>query len=200
MGILSRFRDIMASNVNAIFKKNGDVDEKKLKKYLDSVRSDMGQLKAEAEAIRDNERRAAASYSEKLAEIDKFRRYADEAEASGNAGDAAQYRLRADTLEREAAPLKDKYDAASEDSVKVEQLTSKLESDIAELEAKVGIIKSQNAVASGESYAEPLGDVNARLDALNKKADEYVDLANARAELSGDPRQDIIDLTKKYDE
>ena len=50
MGILGRFKDIMASNIHAIFNREDKHPEQTVEKYLGQLRRDLGQVKAETEA------------------------------------------------------------------------------------------------------------------------------------------------------
>lgn len=57
MGILSRFRDIMKMNVNALVDKVGD-PERTIDDYMRNLNSDLGKVKAETASVLADERRA----------------------------------------------------------------------------------------------------------------------------------------------
>ena len=83
MGILSRFKDIMASNVNALIDKSRN-PEKTINEYMNQLRSDLGHVKAELSALDTERDRAARELNECESEVEKYDRYAEKAAAEGN--------------------------------------------------------------------------------------------------------------------
>ena len=75
MGILSRFKDIMSSNINALLDKMED-PEKMIDQYLRNLESDLGKVKAETAAIMAEETRAKRELDECVAEVEKMQNYA----------------------------------------------------------------------------------------------------------------------------
>ena len=69
MGILSRFKDIMSSNINALLDKMED-PEKMIDQYLRNLESDLGKVKAETAAIMAEETRAKRELDECVAEVE----------------------------------------------------------------------------------------------------------------------------------
>ena len=57
MGILTRFKDIMASNINALLDKCED-PEKMIDQYMRNLESDLGKVKAETASVMAEETRA----------------------------------------------------------------------------------------------------------------------------------------------
>ena len=83
MGILARFKDIMASNINALLDKMED-PEKMIDQYMRNLESDLGKVKSETAAVMADEKRAKRELDECQAEIDKLQSYAEKAIKAGN--------------------------------------------------------------------------------------------------------------------
>ena len=78
MGILTRFKDIMAANINALLDKAED-PEKMIDQYLRNLESDLGKVKAETASIMAEEARAKRELDECNEEISKYQSYAEKA-------------------------------------------------------------------------------------------------------------------------
>lgn len=63
MGILTRFKDIMASNVNALFDKCED-PEKMVDQYLRNLENDLASVKAETASVMADEKSAKRKLDE----------------------------------------------------------------------------------------------------------------------------------------
>ena len=57
MGIMTRFKDIMSANINALLDKAED-PEKMIDQYLRNLESDLGKVKAETASVMAEETRA----------------------------------------------------------------------------------------------------------------------------------------------
>ena len=90
MGILKRFKDIMASNINALLDKAED-PEKMIDQCLRDLNSDLGKVKAETAAVMADEQRAKRELDECMAEITKMQTYAEKAVLAGNDADAKSF-------------------------------------------------------------------------------------------------------------
>ena len=75
MGILTRFRDIMSANINALLDKAED-PEKMIDQCLRNLNSDLGKVKSETAAIMAEEQRAKRVLDECKEEIDEMQRFA----------------------------------------------------------------------------------------------------------------------------
>ena len=75
MGILTRFKDIMASNINALLDK-AENPEKMIAQVLRNLNNDLGKVKAETASIMAEEQRAKRALEECTAEMDKMQKYA----------------------------------------------------------------------------------------------------------------------------
>ena len=92
MGIMTRFKDIMAANVNALFDKAED-PEKMIDQYLRNLESDFAKVKAETASVMAEEKSAKRKLDECDEEIAKMSEYARKAVAAGNDDDARRSSL-----------------------------------------------------------------------------------------------------------
>lgn len=196
MGILSRFKDIMKVNVNALLDR-ADSPEKTIDEYMRSLNSDLGKVKAETASVLSDERRAKRALDECSAEIKKLQRYAEKSVEAGKEEDALKF------LERKAAQadklnaLQAAYDLASSNAASMKQMQDKLVSDMGQLEARRTELKGKMAAAeiqqqinSGSSSA---GGANAAFHAMEEKANRALDEALALAELRAGTKEDDLD-------
>ena len=87
MGILSRFKDIMSANINALLDKAED-PEKMVDQTLRNLNSDLARVKEETAEVMANETKAKRDLDEINAEIAKMQSYAEKAVVAGNDADA----------------------------------------------------------------------------------------------------------------
>lgn len=206
MGILSRFKDIMSSNINALLDKMED-PEKMIDQYLRNLESDLGKVKAETAAIMAEETRAKRELDECVAEVEKMQNYAQKAVLAGNDADAKAFLEKKQQLTSKQASLEVAYTAAAENAAKMRQMHDKLVGDINELNSKRDAIKAKikvakttekiNKMVSSTSGAEASLSAFERMEA---KADAMLDKANAMAELNSDaPGVSMREMQAKYD-
>lgn len=194
MGILSRFKDIMASNINAVFKKEDKHPEKTINKYLTQLKSDLGQVSAETEAIKMENQRARMALDENLSEQEKLQRYIDKASSSGNSSDARTYEARLERVKSEGETLQKRYDEVSKDMNNLTAMDEKLRADINTLENRLREIKSKEKNAKNTEQL---------LNAMDEKANYMMDKANALAELNKSATSDydeVEELASKYED
>ena len=134
MGILNRFKDIMASNINALLDKCED-PEKMIDQYLRNAEKDLGNVKAETASVMAEETRAKRVLDECGEEIEKMQKYAVKAVEAGNDNDARQFLTKKKQLEEKKVSLQQAYDLAAANASKMRQMHDKLVSDINELNA-----------------------------------------------------------------
>ncbi len=206
MGILSRFKDIMSANINALLDKAED-PEKMIDQYLRNIESDLGKVKAETAAVMAEETRCKRKLDECNAEINKYQTYAEKAVVAGNDDDARQFLAKKSQLETERASLQQSYEVASANAAKMRQMHDKLTKDIADLNARKDAIKAKVAAAKTQEKMNKLaGSVSSSkgtmsaFDRMEAKADSMLDKANAMAELNSSAEEaDISNLAAKYD-
>lgn len=207
MGIITRFKDIMASNINALLDKCED-PEKMIDQYLRNLQDDLGKVKAETAAVMAEEKRAKRELDECTAEIEKFHNYAVKAVQAGNDNDAKQFLEKKNQLVANQTSLQQTYAIAAENANKMRQMHDKLCKDINELNAKKDAIKAKIAVAKTQERMNKIGSSVAGAEnsmsafaRMEAKADKMLDQANAMAELNAMSAEDsnLSDLTAKYD-
>ncbi|MEK3732508.1 MULTISPECIES: PspA/IM30 family protein [Paenibacillus] len=196
MTILSRFRDIMAANVNAWLDRSKD-PEKTIKEYMQALRSDLGQVKAETESQVAQERRAKRALDEGQADVRKLQRYAEKAAMEGKDEDALKFLERKALETEKLAPLQEAYDAAASNLAKMKEMEAKLVKDIGQLEARYAELKGKLAAAKSQQELNErgagAGGAHAALSAMEEKASLALNEALALAELRGGAQEDDLD-------
>ena len=206
MGMLSRFKDIMASNINALLDKAED-PEKMIDQYLRNLNRDLGNVKAETASIMAEEKRAKRVLDECREDIDKMENYAMKALEAGNENDAKKFLERKVELAKKEKELEEAYNLAASNAEKMREMHDKLVSDINELESRRAMLKGKMAVAKTQDRINKIGssvtDANTSISAFERmedKVNKALDEANAMAELNKSPKDDIKDLAAKYDD
>ena len=206
MSILSRFKDIMSSNVNALLDKMED-PAKMVDQILRNLKDDLQEVKDETAGVMAEEKRAKRELDECTNEIEKMQGYAEKAVLAGNDQDARQFLAKKSQLAEKQSALQLAYQTAQSNAAKMRQMHDKLVEEIAEMDAKRDAIKAKVAVAKTQEKMNQIGQSlegsKASMSAFERmeaKADRMLDEANAKAELnmgSGEPS--LEDLEKKYD-
>lgn len=206
MGILARFRDIMASNINALLDKAED-PEKMIDQYLRNLNSDLGKVKAETASIMAEEQRAKRAFNENQEEIAKMEQYAIKALEAGNEQDARKFLERKAALTAKSGDLKQALDLAASNAQRMKQMHDKLVGDIAELESRRSMLKAKWQVAKTQQRMNQMtssvadsGRSIAAFDRMEEKVNRALDEAEALAQLNATPKDDIEELAAKYDQ
>lgn len=204
-GIIKRFGDIMAANINALLDKAED-PEKMIDQYLRNLESDLGKVKAETAAIMAEEVKCKRELDECTAEINKMQTYAEKAITAGNDDDARQFLEKKQQLVAKEANYKQLHTLAADNASKMKIMHDKLVKDIGELnsrrdaiKAKVAVAKTQERINKVGSSIDGVGDNLSAFDKMEAKADKMLDEANAMAELNGEGEPTIEDIASKYD-
>lgn len=206
MGILQRFKDIMASNINALLDKCED-PEKMIDQCLRNLNSDLVKVKKETAAIMAQEMECKRDLKECEAEIAKMQNYAIKAVEAGNEDDARKFLAEKSKLSSKLAGLQANYDVAAENASKMRDMHDKLTADIQELENRRETIKGKIAVANAQerinkmtSSVTSANDSIASFERFEQLAEKKLDKAQAMAELNASsPEKSIRDLTSKYE-
>ncbi|MCG1022122.1 PspA/IM30 family protein [Sutcliffiella horikoshii] len=206
MSIIARFRDIMSSNINALLDK-AENPEKMIDQYLRNLNSDLGKVKAETASVMAQEQRSKREWDACRDDMEKMERYAIKALEAGNEDDARKFLERKRTFETTFSELEASYQLARTNSLQMKQMHDKLVSDIGELEARRNMLKAKWSVAKTQERMNKLGDSATRAGGsisafgrMEDKVNRALDEANAMAELNAGPKDDIEDLTAKYDQ
>lgn len=206
MGIMTRFKDIMAANVNALLDKAED-PEKMIDQYLRNLESDFAKVKAETASIMAEEKSARRKLDECNEEIAKMGEYARKAVAAGNDNDARRFLEKKGELTQKQEVLTKNYELAQANSAKMRQMHDKLEGDIQAmkskrdmLKAKVKVAETQKKINEFGSGMESAGNNAAAFDRMEEKVNRMLDEAEAIGELNDAGAKDDIDsLAAKYD-
>ena len=207
MGILTRFKDIMSANINALLDKCED-PEKMIDQYMRNLESDLGKVKAETASVMAEETRAKRELDECTEQINKMQSYAEKALRAGNEADARSFLEKKQQLTATQASLTQAYNVAADNAAKMRQMHDKLVKDISALEAKRAAIKATVKAAKAQERINKVGSsvvgANNSMEAFNRmeaKANKIRDEANAMAELNSSAEEaDINSLAAKYDE
>ena len=205
-GILSRFKDIMSSNINALLDKVED-PMKMIDQYLRNLESDLGKVKAETAAVMAEETKSKRELDECIASINKMQTYAEKALLSGNEADARTFLSKKGELNNKLISLQQTYDIAKENSTKMREMHDKLIKDISQLNTRRDELKAKMAVANTQEKLNKIGSsVNgaignmSKFDEMEAKINKKLDTANAMAELNNSKKEENIeDLIAKYD-
>ncbi|MBR1865904.1 MAG: PspA/IM30 family protein [Lachnospiraceae bacterium] len=190
MGILSRFSDIMKSNINALLDKCED-PSKMVDQMLRDLREDLVQVKKETASVMADEKKAKRQLDECDAEIRKYTTAAQNALRAGNEEDAKVLIAKKQQYEADRASLQSTYQVAQENAEKMHQMHDKLVNDIDTLEMKKDAIKAKVATAKAQEHMNKImsGGKNseasiAAFERMEAKADRMLDSAVAEAELN----------------
>lgn len=205
-GILSRFKDIMSSNINALLDKVED-PMKMIDQYLRNLESDLGKVKAETAAVMAEETKSKRELDECIDSINKMQTYAEKALLSGNEADARTFLSKKGELNNKLISLQQTYDIAKENSTKTREMHDKLIKDISQLNTRRDELKAKMAVANTQEKLNKIGSsVNgaignmSKFDEMEAKINKKLDTANAMAELNNSQKEENIeDLIAKYD-
>ena len=205
MGILTRFKDIMASNVNALLDKCED-PEKMVDQYLRNLENDLASVKAETASVMADEKSAKRKLDECQEEIKKMDDYAVKAVEAGNDDDARSFLTKKAQLSEKLVSLQKNYDLCVQNASKMKEMHAKLEEDIATLRAKRDTLKAKVKVAETQkkinemtSSADKAGSNMAAFARMEEKINKMTDEAEAMEELNAPKKDSVEDLTKKYE-
>lgn len=205
MGIIARFRDIMASNINALLDKAED-PEKMIDQLMRNLADDLAEVKEETAGVIAEEKRAERALNECKKEIAELGSYAAKAVQAGNDNDARKFLTEKASIEGKLTGLTEAYNLAHQNADNMRSMHDKLVNDINELNARKEMIKGKMAVAKTQerinnmigSTASTANDSIAAFERMEAKADKLLDKAEAMAELNKGTDAKIEDLKEKY--
>ncbi|WP_106769299.1 PspA/IM30 family protein [Paenibacillus faecalis] len=196
MGILSRFKDIMESNVNVLLDKMEE-PEKVIDEYIQRLHQDLGKVKAETASVFADERRAKRALDECKTEIKKLHRYVEKAVKAGHEENALKFLERKAMQSEKLGELQGVYDLASSKAESMKQMQDKLISDIGQLEARHTELKGKMAATKIQenvnSERSSLSKVHFAVKEMEEKANFALDEAMALAELRAEAKKDDLD-------
>ncbi len=204
MSILSRFGDIISSNINALLDKAED-PEKLCEQYLIRAKEDFAKVKEETAAVMAEEKRCKELVDDAQAEVDKWDDYARKAVTRGEDEDAKTFLAMKQEAVKRLQSVTPTYESAQANAQKMRQMHDKLAKDIQDLEARRNNVKATMAVARTQERVNKAGQAmtgaNGALDAfgrMEEKARQKLNQATAAAELSEGPVDEAARLAEKY--
>lgn len=205
MGVLTRFKDIMSANVNALLDKAEDPD-KMIDQTLLNLRKDLAEVKKETSAVMADAKNAKRKVKECEKQIADYKSVAENALRAGNDGDARKLLEAKKREENKLAGLTQTYDMTSANAENMQAMHDKLVNDIEALESKRDSIKAKVATAKAQKHMNQVfagGEkAAASIDAFERyeaKADKMLDEAAAMTELNKTDAENTADsLLSKY--
>lgn len=203
MGIISRFTEIMKSNINAQLDKCED-PAKMIDQTLRELKENFAEVKKETAGVMAAEKEADRAVQECEEQIRKYSQAAENALRAGNEEDARTILARKQPFMDNLVNLKKTQAVAKENSDKMRQMYNKLANDIQMLETKRNGIKATVAAAKTQEKMNKISSGSKRsmasletFDRMEDKANRMLDSAMAEAELSADMDAEN-DLVNKY--
>lgn len=202
MGIIDRFSDVIASNINAILDKMED-PKKMIDQMLRNAIDDLAEVKKDTAAVMAEETRCRRIVEGIEQNIAKYEGLAIKAIQAGNDGDATVFLQEKAKYASDLAAAQTTLQAASANATKMRQMHDKLTSDINALKARQASIKAAISVAETQNRINKMGNVTAN-DAMSKfshyeaQAQSMLDRANAEAELNAPTVSDADALAARY--
>ena len=186
MGILTRFTDIMKSNINALLDKCED-PAKMIDQTLRDLREDLAEVKKETANIIADAKSADRQVQECEDEIAKY----TTALKAGNEDDARTLIAKKQQYESNLVSYKKTQELTHANADKMRQMHDKLVNDIETLEARRDAIKATVASAKAQEHINKIvsGGDKAKssmesFERYEKKAEKMLDAATAEAELN----------------
>jgi len=194
LGILSRFKTIMASNINALSSGNDD-PVKAINDHMRSLNVDLNQVRAETSTVQMEERRARRALEECEAEVKKLQQYAVKSVEAGNDDDALKFLGRKAEQARKLPELKQAFETASANAANIKRMNDKLVADMERLESLRSELQGKWNAAKAQGKINKLdGAEGSLLHEAQERINQAADEAQALAELRGiDPKKDELD-------
>ena len=204
-GILERFKDIMAANINALLDKAED-PEVMIDQYVRNMEADLRTVKSETAAVMAEETGAKRKVAECEAEIAKMGEYAKKALQAGNEADAKTFLVKKEALNGQLTSLQKSQEIAAANAAKMKQMHDKLSNDIQdlvsrrdEIKSKLKVAKTSQKISEATSVSGLTGNISA-FEAMEDKANKMIDQADALIQLNSVPVDETAELAAKYDE
>lgn len=201
MGILSRFKEIMASNIHALLDKSEN-PETTIREYMRMLSADLGKVKEEMASVLADERRAKRAWDECRSEIDKLQRYAEKAVEAGDDQRAIKFLERKAALNEKLSRLQAALDVAASNASNMKRMQDKLASDIGQLETRLAALQGKMAAAKAQQtlndISSAVNGADSALAALEEKVNQAYAETMAIAELRAEANDDLDELLAPY--
>ena len=203
MSIVSRFSDIMKSNINALLDKCED-PAKMVDQTLRDLRENLAQVKQETAGIMADAKKADRDVASCKAEVERYTAAAQAAIKAGNDEDAKKLIATKQKYDEQLAMLQKNADLANANADKMRQMHDKLVNDINALEIRKDTIKATAATAKTQEKINKMQDGGKKaassieaFDRMEAKANKALDAAMAHADLNSQ-KDSASDLADKY--
>ena len=153
MGIITRFKDIMSANINAMLDKAED-PEKMIDQYMRNLESDLGKVKAETAAVMADVKMAEKKLQECDADIARKQKAAENALKAGNEADARTLLAAKQTMEVTRESLLQNLAVAQKNADMMQEGYNRLVRNIEELESRKDAAKAKIAMAKAQERAD----------------------------------------------
>lgn len=202
MGIISRFADVMKSNINALLDKAED-PAKMVDQYLLDLREKLADVKKETAGVIAAESQAKRDVEAAAEKVEKAAKSAQNALKAGDEDAARKLIAEKQRYETNLEERKKAHELAESNADKMRQMYDKLVEDIKSLEDRKAAIKAKSAAAKAQTK---INDITSGMDSassleafdrMEAKANEAFDKAMAEAELN-EKRSDADELMDKY--
>ncbi|UJF16075.1 PspA/IM30 family protein [Jeotgalibaca sp. MA1X17-3] len=204
MSILSRFSDIISSNINAVIDRMED-PEKMIDQYLRNMMDDLAEVKRSTAGIMAEEARAKREVDQNEAQVNKYAELTKKALEAGNDDDARIFLSKKQETENVGSGLATSYASAHENAMKMRQMHDKLANDIEVLKNRRAMIKGKMSVAKTQETLNTVTDSISKtkgamgsFQRMEDKANRKLDEANAMNELNSAPIDEAKKLEEKY--
>ncbi|MCL1998135.1 MAG: PspA/IM30 family protein [Turicibacter sp.] len=204
MGILSRFKNIMSANINALLDK-AENPEKMIDQTLRNLANDLAAVKKETAGVMAEETRTRREMDANLAEVKKNMDLARKALAAGNEDHARVFLNKKNELEHHGLELSKLAEAAQQNAVQMRQMHDKLVKDINSLRTRKATIKSNIAVARATERVNQMGAAGSKAEGalqqfsrFEQQAQERLDRARSLTALNEVPVDEAQALAELY--
>lgn len=201
MGILSRAKDIVESNINALLDK-AENPSKMADQILVNLRKDLAQTRKETAVVIADEKEAKRKLDENQEQIDRYTAAAQAALKAGNEGDAREIIAKKQSYETSRESLQKAYDVVHGKATELKKIHDKLVNDISLAESRCDAVKAMDAASKAQKHANKVMSgtskseaTMSKLDAMEAKANKALVAATAEAELidGGDSTDNLVD-------
>ena len=204
MGILGRFKNIMAANINALLDKAED-PAKMIDQTLRNLANDLAAVKKETAGVMAEEARTRREADANIAEVKKNMDLARKALTAGNEDHARVFLNKKNELEAQGVELQKLAEAAQQNAVQMRQMHDKLVKDINGLRSRKATIKSNIAVAKATERVNQMGAAGSKAEGalqafsrFEQQAQDRLDRARALSSLNEVPQDEATALADLY--
>lgn len=205
MSILSRFGEIMESNVNDLLDKAED-PVKMAKQSLRKLDEQLAEIKEETAEVMGREKSAKQRVDELQKKVDEYTNSAKNALKSGQEEDAKTLIGRKQEYESQLATAKQNWQVANANAENMKKMYNKLNADRATLTDRLENVKSQTSIAKANERAAKITEKMGRTNVsdtfarMEEKAQEKLNKSAAKIELGGVGLQtdEAQELNAKY--